>query len=77
MQNDLAEDVLGNHMLALMKAYKDTIEDPSSLDGTIMFLEQCSKLVVFANDHRPLYTVNATADLNQSKVFLIFLSSGS
>ena len=61
MRNKLAEDVLSENMLHLMKCYKKHVgEQGVELDSTIEFLEHTSVLVKVFRDHRPIHSDNDT-----------------
>ena len=56
MRNHLAEQILNDEMLYLIKAYAQTLQNPSQLDGTIEFLTNTSFIVALFNNTLPLTT---------------------
>lgn len=54
MRNKLAEQVLDNDMLFLMKSYQATHDKPELISSTISFLENTSVLVKIFTDWRPI-----------------------
>jgi hypothetical protein len=53
-RNKLAEEVLNNDMLFVMKAYQATLDDPAVLSATIKLLENTAPLVEIFHDKRPI-----------------------
>lgn len=58
MRNHLAEDVLDENMLNLMKQYQMSLINGTELDSTIEFLENASKMVKFFRDARPVVSMS-------------------
>lgn len=70
MRNHLAEQVLNEDMLHLMKLYKASQDEAGGgLDSTIEFLEQTSVLIKHFKDHRPI-TDSADERLKQNHIAL-------
>lgn len=58
MRNHLAEQVLDDNMLNLMKQYQLSLINNEVLNGAIEFLENTSKLINIFRDPRPVVEVN-------------------
>jgi hypothetical protein len=60
MRNNLAEEVLHENMLNLMRQYQMSLITPSVLNSTISFLENNSKMIKFFRDPRPVVSMSDT-----------------
>lgn len=58
MRNELAETMLNDDMLNLMKSYRDSLSDGSFLNSTIEILEHTSSLINIFRDPLLIYSVS-------------------
>jgi hypothetical protein len=65
MRNQLAEDVLNNEMLYLMRCYQASLKSGAILNSAIKLLEQTSTLIDIFRDKRP---ITSMADARLSKL---------
>lgn len=73
MRNKLAEDVLNENMLHLMKLYQQSLGNGGEkLASTIEFLQHTSILVKTFRDHRPISNYEDTRLDNNTKALLWF-----
>jgi hypothetical protein len=74
MRNHLAEDVLDENMLNLLRCYQKSLHKGSDLDSVIEFLENTSKIIKFFRDPRPIVSMS-DGRIHEIKQVLIWFQS--
>jgi hypothetical protein len=74
MRNHLAEDVLDENMLNLLRCYQKSLHKGSDLDSVIEFLENTSKIIKFFRDPHPIVSMS-DGRIHEIKQVLIWFQS--